>query len=338
VTTTEIALTVEHLRTTIQTPRGPICPVDDVSFTLRRGQTLGIVGESGSGKSQLVRSVLGLLVPAAKISPESKVLLGDVDLTKLDPAALRRHWGRDIALVPQDPVTSLNPVRKIGAQVTDPLRRHANMGKKEAVQRAAELLSLVGIADPKKRLNLYPHEMSGGMRQRVLIATAVAMSPKLLIADEPTTALDVTVQRQILDLIDTLREAEGMAVILVSHDLGVVSGRADNVGVMYGGRLVEMLSGSELATGSRHPYTRGLLSCRPDVRARAHIDLDTIPGEPPDLADRQAGCPFEPRCPHRLDICRTVDPPMVPIDGSQHRLACHNPVAETERLFQPSVV
>lgn len=337
-TTPDVALTVRGLRTTIDTPRGRICPVNDVSFTLRRGQTLGVVGESGSGKSQLVRSILGLLAPSASIAPESQVLLGDVDLTKLSLSDLRRVWGRDIALVPQDPVTSLNPVRKIGAQVADPLRRHAKMSRKQAAERAAELLSMVGIADPKKRLDLYPHEMSGGMRQRVLIATAVALSPKLLIADEPTTALDVTVQRQILDLIDGLRQSQGMAVILVSHDLGVVAGRADEVAVMYGGRMVEMLPGSDLSRSSKHPYTRGLLSCRPELEGEAQRDLDVIPGQPPDLAKPLPGCPFEPRCPNRLDICSDVNPSLVQVGKSQQRFACHNPVAEAQHIFTPSAI
>lgn len=319
-------VTVENLTTEIETPRGTVKPIDDVSLTIRRGETLGLVGETGSGKSLLIRSIMGLLPPGGRIAPGSKVMFDGTDLTQLQERHLRTFWGKQIALVPQDPSTSLNPVRRIGDQISDSLRRHLGMTKKEAWIRSAELLDQVGIASAKSRLDLYPHEMSGGMRQRVLIASAIALSPRLLVADEPTTALDVTIQSQILDLIDALKAEIDMSVILVSHDLALVAGRSDRVAVMYGGKVIEQLRSEDLGRHEKHPYTVGLLASHPDIDAASSGDLATIPGEPPDILNRPLGCPFGPRCTRAQDRCATEMPPLEA--GGQHAhhlVACFNP-------------
>lgn len=323
-------LEVDSLVTEIQTPKGIVRPVDGVSLSLNRGEMLGIVGESGSGKTVLVRSIMGLLPPNASVRQPGRVVFDGRDITAISAAERRHLWGKRIALIPQDPATSLNPVRKVGAQIADTLRRHGNLSKSDARKRAAQLLGDVGIADPERRLNLYPHEMSGGMRQRVLIAIAIANSPEMLIADEPTTALDVTIQRQILDLIDNLRRERNIGVLLISHDLSVVAGRSDRVVVMYGGRLVESLPSQELALGGRHPYTRGLLESQPEIDAPPRVMLRTIPGEPPDIRTRtKQGCPFQPRCRNAIEICTSVMPDLLPVQpGSTHTAACHNPVSD----------
>ena len=315
---------VEHLTTDISTPRGSVRPIDDVSLTIGRGETLGIVGETGSGKTLLIRSIMGLLPSESSFTPESKVLFDGVDLSRLSPKQLRSYWGKEISLIPQDPATSLNPVRRIGTQIADPLRRHLGLSKKDALARAVELLDQVGIASAKSRLGLYPHELSGGMRQRVLIAIAIALRPKLLVADEPTTALDVTIQSQILDLIDQLKSEVGMSVVFVSHDLALVAGRSDRVAVMYGGKLVELIDSTELTAGRRHPYTYGLLQSNPDLDSPLGADLKTIPGEPPDILHRPSGCPFSPRCARAEDRCATDMPPLTQC-GTGHLVACHNP-------------
>ena len=250
-------LQVTDLVTEIKTPTGTVRPVDGVNLTLDRGEMLGIVGESGSGKTMLVRSIMGLMPANAHLAPPGRVTFDGRDITTLGDRERRSLWGKRIALIPQDPATSLNPVRKVGIQVMDTLRRHGNMSKGDARRAAARLLGDVGIADPEKRLALYPHEMSGGMRQRVLIAIAIANSPEMLIADEPTTALDVTIQRQILDLIDTLRRERNIGVLLISHDLAVVAGRSDRVVVMYGGRLVESLPSRALTPGRQTSLHQG---------------------------------------------------------------------------------
>jgi peptide/nickel transport system ATP-binding protein len=328
-------LEVRDLVTEIDTPKGPVRPVDGVTLSLARGEMLGIVGESGSGKTVLVRSIMGLLPDRASLRPPGRIHFDGRDITDLTPSDRRDLWGKRIALIPQDPATSLNPVRKVGVQIMDTLRRHGGLSRSDARKQAARLLGDVGIADPERRLDLYPHEMSGGMRQRVLIAIAIANSPDMLIADEPTTALDVTIQRQILDLIDTLRREHNIGVLLISHDLSVVAGRSDRVVVMYGGKLVESLRSHQLVEGGRHPYTRGLLESEPDIAAPPRVMLRTIPGEPPDIRSRhRQGCPFRPRCHNALDVCATVMPPLVspPLpdqaahDGAGHLVACHNPV------------
>lgn len=321
-------LEVRNLITEIKTPTGNVRPVDGVNLELARGEMVGIVGESGSGKTMLVRSIMGLMPANARVAPPGQVVFDGQDITHLSDRNRRSLWGKRIALIPQDPATSLNPVRKVGVQVMDTLRRHGNHGKADARKAAARLFGDVGIADPERRLDLYPHEMSGGMRQRVLIAIAIANSPEMLIADEPTTALDVTIQRQILDLIDTLRRERNIGVLLISHDLSVVAGRSDRVVVMYGGRLIEAMPSKALVAGGRHPYTRGLLESQPEIDAPPRTALKTIPGEPPDIRTRaKQGCPFQPRCGNAIEQCLTVMPPLSPVDGEQHHeLACHNPV------------
>lgn len=325
-TVTDDLVVVDHLTTDIDTPRGTVRPIDDVSLTVGRGETLGVVGETGSGKSLLIRSIMGLVPPGSHFGPDSRVVFDGVDLCGLTPKQLRAYWGKEIALVPQDPATSLNPVRRIGDQICDSLRFHLGMSKKEAETRAAELLDQVGIASARSRLKLYPHELSGGMRQRVLIAIAIALGPKLLVADEPTTALDVTIQNQILDLIDALKVEIGMSVIVVSHDLALVAGRSDRIAVLYGGRLVEQIDSAELTTGRRHPYTYGLLQSHPDLDSPQGADLDTIPGEPPDILHRPSGCPFSPRCERATEQCTTVTPALVDLGGARpHQVACYHP-------------
>jgi peptide/nickel transport system ATP-binding protein len=327
---TEAFVTVRNLVTEINTPRGPIRPVRDVSLTVNRGETLAIVGESGSGKTMLVRSIMGLLPPNAAVMSSGSIVFDGNELVGAKPEVIRSLWGRQIALIPQDPVTSLNPVRKIGAQLTDGLELHARLSKRAATARATELLASVGIPDPASRLNLYPHEMSGGMRQRVLIALAVSLGPRLLIADEPTTALDVTVQKHILQLIDDLKTTEDMSVLLVSHDLSLVAEHANRVAVMYGGRLVETLPAARLTAEARHPYTRGLMSSHPDITMPAGAVLPTIPGEPPDVARPIGGCPFHTRCPARIAACDQIMPAMTRDPHDQwHQFACHNPVEAT---------
>jgi peptide/nickel transport system ATP-binding protein len=325
----EALVQVRDLRTEIDTPRGLVTPVRGVSFDLKHGEMLGIVGETGSGKSLTVRSVMGLLPVGARYAPESRVDIDGVEITTAGPERLRGIWSRDIALIPQDPTTSLNPVRKIGAQIVDVVKRDPEVPKKGRRDRAAELLRSVGIADAGRRLDLYPHELSGGMRQRVLIAMAIALSPKLLIADEPTTALDVTVQRQILELIDDLRHRNDTSVILVSHDLSVIGQYSDRVAVMYGGRIVETMPAEGLHHVSRHPYTHGLLVSHPTIDAPPRVDLPTIGGEPPDIRNVPAGCPFAPRCERAESRCTDENPPLLPEEiDAPHRLACFSPVPQ----------
>lgn len=329
--TPQALVEVRNLQTEIPTPRGLVTPVRDVSFTVKSGEMLGIVGETGSGKSLTVRSVMGLLPQGAYYAQGSSVRVGNFEVTGATARRLRRFWGSDVALIPQDPTTSLNPVRKIGAQLGDVVKRDPSVPRDKRGQRAAELLTKVGIADSERRLNLYPHELSGGMRQRVLIAMAIALSPKLLIADEPTTALDVTIQKQILELIDELRTSMGTSVILVSHDLAVIEQYCDRVLVMYGGKVVESTDAESLIWRARHPYTRALLVSHPTIDAPPRVDLPTIGGEPPDIRRLPKGCPFAARCSSVLDICHDVMPPLEPAadqTGTQ-LVACHAPYQPT---------
>jgi len=320
----EPLLRVDALSTSFATPRGRLQAVDDVSFELAAGECIGIVGESGSGKSVLVRSIMGLLPATAEV--DGRVEFAGQDLAGLSARARRRLWGDRIGMVFQDPMTSLNPVRRIGVQLTDPLRVHLDLSHRQARQRALELLELVGIPEPARRLEQYPHELSGGMRQRVMIAIAVSCQPQLLIADEPTTALDVTVQRQILDLLQRLQQDLDMAMVLITHDLGVVAGRTRRVLVMYAGRVVEEAVTSELFRQPRHPYGAGLLASIPRIEAPSRTKLQSIPGRPPDMVQLPAGCRFAARCPYVQDRCRIEDPPLVATDSSDHRCACFYPV------------
>jgi peptide/nickel transport system ATP-binding protein len=316
------------VRTHFLTDRGVLRAVDGVSLELGRGETLGIVGESGSGKSVLVRTLMNLLPPNARVPEGSRITFDGRDVRTMPRHELRHFWGRKMAMVFQDPMTSLNPVRRIGAQVTDSLRFHMGMNRHDAKARAVELLREVGIPEPARRLDQYPHELSGGMRQRVTIAIALSCEPQLLVADEPTTALDVTVQKQILDLLAGLQSERQMAMILVTHDLGVVSGYTDRVAVMYAGRIVEVADTATLFAHVEHPYTAALLASIPRLDQPSHTRLDAIGGRPPDLVATPGGCRFEPRCRHARPECTQVEPALVDAPQPGHRHRCLFPVGD----------
>lgn len=316
-------LEVRHLSTSFRTERGIVHAVDDVSFVLERGQTLGVVGESGSGKTVLSRSVMGLL-PKRNVIREGQILFEGTDVVGYDEKQMSTIWGAEMAMVFQDPMTSLNPVMKIGKQITESLRHHLGVEKDEAVATATSLLRQVGIPEPERRLNEYPHQLSGGMRQRVTIAIALACGPKILFADEPTTALDVTVQAQILDLLDDMQRDRHMAMILVSHDLGVVASRTDEIMVMYGGKVVEKAPTSELFRTMKMPYTEALLRSIPRIEQPSHTRLEAIPGRPPNLLSPPAGCNFAPRCRYVQEKCLVEEPP-IETDGA-HAWRCWYPV------------
>ena len=301
-------LSVRNARVSFPTGRGPLRAVDGVSFDLQEGRTLGIVGESGSGKSVLVRSLIGLVGAGSGAGVGGEVLFEGRDLRSLSPREFRSVLGTEIGIVFQDPMTSLNPVMKIGRQIGEGLRLNRGLDSKAAARRAVELLNEVGIPEPERRAGQYPHEMSGGMRQRVAIAIAIACAPKLLIADEPTTALDVTVQRQILDLLQGEQRQRGMAMILITHDLGVAAGRSDDIMVMYAGRAVETAATREIFRSPRMPYTEALLRSLPRLTDPTHTRLSAIPGRPPDLARRSGGCSFAPRCSYRTTQCDEQQP------------------------------
>ncbi|MFD4181690.1 ABC transporter ATP-binding protein [Rhodococcus sp. NPDC058514] len=319
-------LSVTKLRTTLTTPGGPLVAVADVDLTLERGQSLGIVGESGSGKSMLVRSIMGIAPSAATVHPDSRIVFDGRDVTRLDRKQARHFWGTEIAMIFQDPLTSLNPVRTIASQITDPLRFHLGLSRKQARARALELLDMVRIPSAASRLDEYPHQLSGGMRQRIGIAIALACDPTLLIADEPTTALDVTVQYEILELLQSIQTERKMAMILVSHDLGVVSRYTDRIGVMYAGRLIETSATAGLRGQARHPYTEALLASIPRTDLPPHTRLQAIDGRPPDLLHLEPGCRFAPRCGYVRDRCRTDEPLLHHDDRREHPAACHFPL------------
>jgi oligopeptide/dipeptide ABC transporter ATP-binding protein len=314
-------LRVEHLSTEFSTRAGTIRAVDDVSFDLREGEALGIVGESGSGKSVLARSLLRLVAPASGRATGGSVSFDGVDLFRLSERELGKVRGSGIAIVFQDPLSSLNPTLTIGHQLSEGLMLHERMGRQQAWARAIQLLDAVGIPDGKTRASSYPFELSGGMRQRVMIAMAISCEPKLLIADEPTTALDVTTQAQIMDLILRLRRSTGCALILISHDLGLVAGVVDRVAVMYAGRVVETGPVDVILSAPEHPYTLALLRSIPRLDRPRPDRLIAIRGVPPDPVRRAAGCSFYPRCPLAMDICRQEAPPLDPV-GDDHRVAC----------------
>ena len=301
-------LEVKDLKVQFRTREGPVHAVDGVSFYLDEGEALGIVGESGSGKSVTSLAIMQLLpTPPADIK-DGEVLFHDKDLLDSSEAEMRKVRGAEIAMIFQDPMTSLNPVLTVEQQITEPLRLHLGLSREEAHNRARELLEAVGIPDADRRLRSHPHQFSGGMRQRVMIAIALSCNPQLLIADEPTTALDVTVQAQILELIARLRRDFNTAVILITHDLGVVAGVTDRIVVMYAGKVAETASTEELFANPRHPYTLGLLGSIPSLDAQAEGVLQTIPGSPPDQLHPIEGCPFQPRCPFVLPKCREYPP------------------------------
>jgi peptide/nickel transport system ATP-binding protein/oligopeptide transport system ATP-binding protein len=320
-------LDVRGLKTVFRTRGGEIHAVNSVSFHLNRGEVLGVVGESGSGKSVTMMSLIGLLPsPPAEIRG-GEVMLGDQDLLKIGAEDLRHVRGAKIGFVFQDPMTSLNPVFTVGMQIMEPLREHMGMDKARAEARAVELLELVGIPDARSRLKSYPHQFSGGMRQRVMIAIALACDPDVLIADEPTTALDVTIQAQILELVKELRQKLGMAIIWITHDLGVIATVADRVMVMYGGQVAEHGPVKEIFANPRHPYTRALLKTIPSISGAREARLQVIEGQPPILNDAPTACPFRARCGHAMAICATENPTRRAVDGAAlgpgHDVACH---------------
>jgi len=322
-------LSVTDLRVWFDSPRGMVRAVDGVTLDVTQGRTLGVVGESGSGKSVLARTVMNILAPSAVVQRGSRIEFEGRDIAALRRDESRRLWGAQLAMVFQDPMTSLTPVLTIGAQLTETLRRHLPISKSDALLRAEELLEWVGIPEPRKRLNQYPHNLSGGMRQRVVIALALACSPRLLIADEPTTALDVTVQHQILTLLQRLQRENGMAMVLITHDLGVVAGRSDDIAVMYAGRVVEQAPTRVLFREMRHPYTRALMRSIPRISDPSHTRLRAIPGRPPTVVDPPPGCAFAARCPHARPRCLAETPALnsQATTGDRHRYACFFPVS-----------
>jgi oligopeptide/dipeptide ABC transporter ATP-binding protein len=316
-----VILQVEDLRTRFHIPEGIVYAVNGISFILKEGETLGVVGESGCGKSVTMLSILGLIpIPPGEIT-SGKALFRDKDLISLSDSDFEQLRGNEIAMVFQDPMTSLNPVLTIGRQITETLRTHLGITQEEADQKAIELLDKVGISEPASRLGNYPHQFSGGMRQRVMIAMALSCNPSLLIADEPTTALDVTIQAQITELVLHLREQLHMTIIWITHDLGVVAGIADRVIVMYAGFIVEEALVDDLYEHPYHPYTHALLGALPRVDQRRDHRLNSIPGAPPNLLVEPKYCPFAPRCTHVIERCWIENPPLVEI-ALDHKAAC----------------
>ena len=314
-------LEVKDLATEFKTRDGIVHAVNGVSFELHEGETLGIVGESACGKTVTVLSILGLIPhPPGRVVSGSAHYLGK-DLLKMSDEEIRFIRGAQISMVFQDPMTSFNPVLTIGRQVAEPIEIHQGVSRKEALERAGELIALVGIPNAKDRLADYPHQFSGGMRQRAMIAMALACSPTVLIADEPTTALDVTIQAQILDIVKRLRDQLGMAIIWITHDLGIIAGLAQRVNVMYGGFIVEEAVVKELYGSPQHPYTLGLLGSLPRLDASTHTRLISIDGAPPVLMQKPTFCPFAPRCTFVVDRCRQENPPLLSFD-THHRVAC----------------
>jgi oligopeptide transport system ATP-binding protein len=330
-------LSVEGLKTYFQTEDGVVKAVDGISFELKKGETLGIVGESGSGKSVTNLSIMRLIPePPGKIV-DGEIVFDGIDVRSLSIDEVRSIRGKRISMIFQDPMTSLNPFLKISTQLTEVTQLHLGHTREQAREHAIRMLKMVGISDAEDRMASYPHEFSGGMRQRVMIAMALSCDPELLIADEPTTALDVTIQAQILELIKDLKERMGTSVILITHDLGVVAGMTDKIIVMYAGKVFEQAPTMELFTNPANPYTTGLLKSVPDPAHEAGTDLYQIPGLPPDVAHLPEGCPFAERCYRAEDICRREFPPFVRINEGHHSL-CHfaNEVYENSKVDPPT--
>lgn len=323
-------LAVEQLTTHLPTKEGVVRAVDGVSFTLNRGETLAIVGESGSGKSMLCRTILGLLPRQKKTHQHpdpGRIIFDGQDLGNVSHQELMRIRGKEIAVVLQDPMSSLNPTMTVGKQIAEPLRYHMGMNQRAARARAIELLNAVGLPQPEQKVFAYPHQISGGMRQRVVIAMALACEPKLLIADEPTTALDVTVQAEILNLLDRIQTERNMAMILVTHDLGVVAGRAQQTAVMYAGKIVEQAPTRELFANMRMPYTKALFDSIPRLEDPLGKRLHTIEGQPPSLSTIGSGCHFAPRCLEVDKLCYEAEPPLTQdVQNSAHHYACWHPL------------
>src|SRR5215210_2100496 len=321
-------LSLEDLRVQFWTRRGIVHAVNGISFEIAPGETLGIVGESGCGKSVTSLALLGILPRAGRV-PTGRAMFGGRDLLRMSDRELRKVRGREIAMIFQDPMTSLNPVLTIGRQIREALETHFGMKRRAADARTAELLDRVGIPTANARLRDYPHQFSGGMRQRAMIAMALACKPKLLIADEPTTALDVTIQAQILDVLRELVREEGTALILITHDLGVVAGMCERVNVMYAGMFMETAGAEQLFATPRHPYTLGLLESIPRLDAPRREQLKPIPGAPRDMLREPRACPFQPRCRFEVEQSREQVPPLVEI-APGHWVACFNPVPADE--------
>ena len=322
----EALLSVRNLTTIFDVPRRPVVAVNDVSFAIHKGETLGLVGESGSGKSVTAFSILRLLQPPGRIAA-GRIMFRDQDLATLPESGIREVRGAGIGLIFQEPMAALNPVMRVGTQIAEGLRVHGMAGKDEARQRAIDLLRAVRITDPERRIDDYPHQLSGGMRQRVMIAVALSCRPPLVIADEPTTALDVTVQAQILELLRDMKREFNLALLLITHDLGVIAETADRVAVMYAGRIFEQGTVRQIFNRPLHPYTQGLLASIPGESAGSR--LRAIDGVVPSLGALPPGCTFAPRCPHRMDVCTTAMPALTVID-SEHSARCylHSAAAE----------
>jgi peptide/nickel transport system ATP-binding protein len=327
-------LDVEDLRVQFTTDDGVVKAVDGASYSVAPGKTLGIVGESGSGKSVSSLTALGL-TRGRNTTISGRMMFAGRDLLTLDSSKMRQVRGNDLAMIFQDPLSALHPFFTVGSQLIEAVRAHRDVSKAAARNRAIELLELAGIPDPASRMNRYPHEFSGGMRQRVMIAMALLNEPKLLIADEPTTALDVTVQAQILALLQELQDRLGMAIVIITHDLGVVAEMADEIAVMYAGRIVERAPARELFARPQHPYTWGLLKSIPRLDNPREEDLTPIPGRPPSLINRPSGCHFHPRCPYVQDEHRRVDPVLTRVSGdADHAVACLLPAQTRNAVWQ----
>jgi oligopeptide/dipeptide ABC transporter ATP-binding protein len=319
-------LEIKDLKTYIRQRQGEVRAVDGVSLFIEEGETLGLVGESGCGKTMSGMSIMRLLPPGGYIAGGS-IKLADRELVGLPDREMRKIRGNEVAVIFQDPMTSLNPTMNLGDQIAEGVRIHRNVSKKAGLERAAEVLNLVGMPNPKERLRDYPHQLSGGLRQRVMIAMALSCEPKLLIADEPTTALDVTIQLQILELLYSLKQRLRMAVLLITHDMGVIAGRADRVNVMYAGKIVEAAPTGELFQSMRHPYTEALLASIPRMDQLTDAALYSIPGLPPDLAHPPTWCRFQPRCQYATSVCREEEPALEG-DTPEHQYACFHPVGK----------
>ena len=331
----EPLLEVRDLRVHFPTEDGLVKAVDGVSFTVEPGETLGVVGESGSGKSVTFLTVLGL-VSSRQAEISGQILFRGKDLLQTPEDEMRQFRGSQASMIFQDPMTSLHPYYKVGKQIVEAILVHEKISKKEAMNQAVEMLRRVGIPRPEERARQYPHEYSGGMRQRAMIAMALALNPDLLIADEPTTALDVTVQAQILDLIDRLKEEFGAAVVIITHDLGVVAEHCDNIMVMYAGKAAEYGNRDDIYYGAHHPYTWGLLQSISRMDRPRTDRLRPIRGTPPSLIFVPPGCSFHPRCPYVMDVCKVEVPELLSSSG-KHAAACHLPLSDKERIFDEEV-
>lgn len=327
-------LEVKNLEAYIPTDKGTIRPVNNVSFEINEGEIVALVGESGSGKSVSALSIMGLNDPAIKYTEDSAIYFKGENILRLKEKDFRKIRGKDIAMVFQDPMFSLNPVHPIGKQIAEPIMIHHNLKYKEVEDRVIELLKKVGIPDPENRINDYPHQLSGGMRQRVMIAIALACNPSLIIADEPTTALDVTIQAQILNLLKELQQESGISILIITHDLGVVAEIADRVLVMYCGEIVEEATVDNLFKQPRHPYTEGLLNCIPSIEGESEEMLEAIPGAVPNPLELPKGCNFSTRCPYATEECKTVKPKLTKtsVEGSQ--VACLYPLDQSKGAEQ----